>query len=59
MEGFLSSTKRRVNLETELREFHQYHEQMGTDTFDLLPSEEFLCLDDSPKFDTKKGESSL
>ena len=50
MEGFLSSRKRRVNLETELTEFHEYHKMRGTDKFDLLPSDEFQDLSDYLEF---------
>lgn len=45
MEGVVASDTYRVTLRDELQEFHDYHTAMGSD-FPLLPSEDFLCLDD-------------
>jgi len=46
MEGVLRPTHGRMTLETELREFHAYHEALGSDHFDMLPAEGFCSLDD-------------
>eukprot|EP00397_Hematodinium_sp_SG-2012_P012146 GEMP01012308.1.p1 GENE.GEMP01012308.1~~GEMP01012308.1.p1 ORF type:complete len:502 (+),score=108.65 GEMP01012308.1:251-1756(+) len=45
MEGFVRSETNRMTLEEELREFHDFHESLGSD-FILLPSEDFSGLDD-------------
>lgn len=45
MEGILDLTPV-MNLEDELREFHQHHEALGSKHFSLLPSEDFSGLDD-------------
>merc|ERR1719331_2948719 len=47
MEGFIRSDINRMTLDDELREFHRYHEVLGTsDTFQYLPAPEFSQLDD-------------
>lgn len=44
MEGVLRLTEGRMTLEAELKEFHAYHEALGNNDFDLLPSEDFSAL---------------
>jgi len=44
MEGVLRLTEGRMTLESELKEFHSYHEALGSNAFDLLPSEDFCAL---------------
>jgi len=48
MEGYIRSDINRMTLESELREFHSYHEKLGTspDSFDRLPTDDFGNLDD-------------
>jgi hypothetical protein len=46
MEGVLRLKDGRMKLDTELAEFHEYHKQLGRDTFDLLPGEDFSGLSD-------------
>lgn len=46
MEGVLRLSENRMTLEAELREFHAYHKAAGSNTFSMLPSEEFGTLDD-------------
>jgi len=45
MEGILD-LKPVMNLEEELREFHKYHEALGSGHFSMLPSEDFYGLAD-------------
>merc|ERR1712216_1121174 len=44
MEGVLRLTEGRMTLQSELQEFHAYHEALGNNDFDLLPSEDFCAL---------------
>jgi len=44
MEGVLRLTQGRMTLEAELKEFHAYHEALGSKDFDLLPGEDFNSL---------------
>jgi GTP-binding protein EngB required for normal cell division len=46
MEGYIRSDINRMSLETELREFHNYHEKLNTDSFDKLPTDDFGNMDD-------------
>jgi len=46
MEGSLCLTAKRMTLEQELREFHRYHQSLGSSHFSALPSEDFTSLDD-------------
>merc|ERR1740123_954199 len=46
MEGQLGLKSGKMTLETELREFHQYHKSRGSEHFIMLPSEDFCGLDD-------------
>eukprot|EP00418_Pyrodinium_bahamense_P099611 CAMPEP_0179037846 /NCGR_PEP_ID=MMETSP0796-20121207/14334_1 /TAXON_ID=73915 /ORGANISM="Pyrodinium bahamense, Strain pbaha01" /LENGTH=728 /DNA_ID=CAMNT_0020734157 /DNA_START=78 /DNA_END=2264 /DNA_ORIENTATION=+ len=45
MEGVLD-LKPVMNLEEELREFHSYHQALGSNHFSMLPSEDFCGLND-------------
>lgn len=45
MEGVLE-LKPVMNLEEELRGFHNYHQSLGSDHFSMLPSEDFCGLND-------------
>lgn len=44
MEGVLRLTEGRMTLEAELKEFHAYHEALGSNEFDLLPSDDLSQL---------------
>merc|ERR1719199_1887090 len=44
MEGVLRMKEGRMTLQTELQEFHRHHESIGSNHFDLLPSEDFNVL---------------
>jgi GTP-binding protein EngB required for normal cell division len=44
MEGVLRLRKGRMTLEAELKEFHAYHQALGSPEFDLLPSDDFSSL---------------
>lgn len=46
MEGVLRLTKGRMTLDQELKEFHAYHQSLGSDHFSMLPSEDFCGLND-------------
>merc|ERR550532_1777554 len=47
MEGFIRSNIHTMNLDDELKEFHNYHQKLGdSDEFLGLPSEDFGSLDD-------------
>jgi hypothetical protein len=46
MEGSLCLTAKRMTLEQELKEFHRYHQSLGSSHFSMLPSEDFTSLDD-------------
>lgn len=46
MEGVLRLSEGRMTLETELREFHDYHQKLGSTHFSALPSEDFCGLND-------------
>jgi len=46
MEGQIGVTTGQMDLETELKEFHEYHARAGTDSFPMLPSDDFFKLSD-------------
>jgi len=46
MGGLMGVTEGLVDMETELRDFHSYHQRLGSDHFMMLPSEDFTGLDD-------------
>eukprot|EP00438_Fugacium_kawagutii_P029115 Skav233712 [mRNA] locus=scaffold2120:143016:146162:+ [translate_table: standard] len=46
MEGIPNLKTGRMTLEKELKEFHEYHKKLGSDHFQMLPSEDFMGLDD-------------
>lgn len=46
MEGQAWLQEGRVTLETELRNFHEYHKALGSDHLMMLPSDDFADLDD-------------
>merc|ERR1712007_107557 len=46
MGGVLRLTKGRMTLDQELKEFHAYHQSLGSDHFSMLPSEDFCGLND-------------
>merc|ERR1719188_2309596 len=46
MQGVLRLTEGRMTLEAELREFHAHHKALGSNHFNMLPSEDFTGLDD-------------
>eukprot|EP00913_Durusdinium_trenchii_P008036 g7535.t1 len=46
MEGIPNLSTGRMTLEKELKEFHEYHKKLGSDHFQMLPSEDFMGLDD-------------
>merc|ERR1719247_1086303 len=46
MEGVLNLSQGRMKLDAELTEFHEHHKQLGSDTFDLLPGDDFSGLTD-------------
>ncbi|CAE7625013.1 DRP5A, partial [Symbiodinium pilosum] len=46
MEGIPNLMTGRMNLDSELRQFHEHHLKVGSDHFVMLPSEDFCDLDD-------------
>lgn len=46
MEGIPNLKTGRMTLEKELKEFHEYHKKLSSDHFQMLPSEDFMGLDD-------------
>jgi GTP-binding protein EngB required for normal cell division len=46
MEGIIGVPEGQVDMEEELRAFHEYHQRLGSTHFMMLPCEEFSGLDD-------------
>ncbi|CAJ1400941.1 unnamed protein product [Effrenium voratum] len=46
MEGIPNLSTGRMTLESELRLFHDHHQKLGSEHFQMLPSEDFCGLDD-------------
>jgi len=46
MEGVLRLKEGRMKLDSELAEFHEHHKQLGNNSFDILPGDDFTGLPD-------------
>eukprot|EP00931_Biecheleriopsis_adriatica_P092232 TRINITY_DN66045_c0_g1_i1.p1 TRINITY_DN66045_c0_g1~~TRINITY_DN66045_c0_g1_i1.p1 ORF type:complete len:730 (+),score=175.60 TRINITY_DN66045_c0_g1_i1:59-2248(+) len=54
MDGQAGLDTGRMTLETELRQFHDYHQKIGSTHFQMLPSEDFCGLDDYIEYLTQE-----
>eukprot|EP00933_Yihiella_yeosuensis_P023840 TRINITY_DN18529_c0_g1_i1.p1 TRINITY_DN18529_c0_g1~~TRINITY_DN18529_c0_g1_i1.p1 ORF type:complete len:728 (-),score=145.51 TRINITY_DN18529_c0_g1_i1:165-2348(-) len=54
MEGIPHLTTGRKSLEQELRDFHEHHQKVGSDHFVMLPSDDFINLDDYIEYLTQE-----